>query len=156
MRGRSEVRRLQRRVDDVLQRATAATDEEVRSDLSRYLCVLISGWFENSLAELLLEFSRRNAAVPVQNYLTFSLERLTNVNKERLLQTLGAFDQRWREEFDQYIVDKREAALSTIIALRNDVAHGGGATVSYARVVGYYRSIEEIMDKLIDHLDPPP
>ncbi len=154
MTGRHEVGRLKRRLDAIFDRARQIQDDEVRADLSRFLCILISGWFEKSLRELLLEFVRRTAAAPIQNYMRVSLDRLTNIKKGKLLDTLGSFDARWRDEFDGFLIDQREAALTSIVALRNDIAHGGAAAISFATVREYYSSIEEIVERLADRLDP--
>jgi hypothetical protein len=153
--GRNEVRRLQRKLDAAFDRARQVTDDEVRSDLARHLCILVSGWFEKSVAELLLNFSR-SSPKPVVTYVENSLRWLTNVRKDRLLDTLGAFDARWRDEFDRFVVDEYEAALNSVVALRNDIAHGGAASISFATISAYYGRIEEIVDRLSDRLDPPP
>jgi RiboL-PSP-HEPN len=153
--GRSEVRRLQKRLDAIFQRARETKDDEIRSDLARFLCILVSGWFEKSLVELLLQFSRSSRA-PVVSYIQNSLGRLTNVRSDRLFDVLGSFDAKWREEFEKIVVDEHEAALNSVIALRNDISHGGSATVSFATISAYYARIDEIVTSLADRLDPPP
>lgn len=115
----------------------------------------MSGWFEKSVAELLLNFSRRSPK-PVVTYVENSLRWLTNVRKDRLLDTLGAFDARWRDEFDEFVVDEYEAALNSVVALRNDIAHGGPASISFATINEYYLRIDEIVERLAERLDPPP
>jgi len=115
----------------------------------------VSGWFEKSLAELLLEFSRKSPK-PVVSYIESTLRRMTNVRKDRLLDVLGSFDARWRDEFDKFVIDEHEAALNSVVALRNDIAHGGTAALSFGSMEKYYKRIDEIVAKLEDRLDPPP
>lgn len=156
MTGRNEVRRLQKRLDSAFERARKVQDDEIRSDLARYLCILVSGWFEKAVVELLLEFSRRSSPPQLVSYLEVTLRRLTNVRKERLLDVLGTFDVRWRDEYEKFVIDEREAALNSVVALRNDIAHGGVASISFASISQYYAKIGEVVDSLADRLDPPP
>jgi hypothetical protein len=70
------------------------------------------------------------------------------VDKERLLVVIGSFDQRWREELDTFVSDQRQAALNSVVGLRNDIAHGGGGSLSLGQVEKYWTSIQEVTDKL--------
>ena len=57
MTGRAEVARLEKQLDAAFQRVKGlgpAADIEVQSDFARYLCVLVSGYLEKSVAELML------------------------------------------------------------------------------------------------------
>ena len=156
MTGRNEVKRLQKRLDLAFERARHVQDDEVRSDLARHLCILVSGWFEKSLVELLLQFARRSSPQQVVSYLESELRWLMNVKSDRLLATLGKFDAKWRMLFEEVVIDDREAALNSVVALRNDIAHGGSASISFASINQYYLKIAEVVDELSDVLDPPP
>ena len=157
MRGRHEVDRLKRLLDNTFSRVDQlGTDLEVRSDLARYLCVLVSGYVENAVVELILAHCARQAAPSVQRYVESTLERFTNVNREKLLQLVGTFDSDLLVKLENYIVDEREAALNSVVALRHQIAHGGSAGISYARIREYYSSIQEIVEYLSDLLDPVP
>lgn len=157
MTGRAEVRRLERKLNDTFKRIDSLEDLEVRADFARYLCILVAGYVENALYELVLAYCRNASSPPVRSFVQSQLDRLTNVNSERLLQLIGSFDQKWREDLEVFITtDGRAAALNSLIALRHDVAHGGSAGISYVRVFEYYEKIEEIIDYLINLLDPAP
>ena len=139
----------------VFERAAAANaTAEVESDLARHLCVLVSGFVEKSVAELLAAFARRVGSPVLQNYVENSLRRLTNVNKEKLLQLLGAFEADWYKEYAAFVVDEREAALNSVVALRNQIAHGELSTLSLGRMREYWGGIQKIIDHLEDKLDP--
>jgi len=53
-------------------------------------------------------------------------------------------------------VDEYEAALNSVVALRNDISHGGSAAPSFGSIEKYYKRIDEIVEKLEDRLDPKP
>mgnify|MGYP001620158171 CR=1 FL=1 len=121
---------------------------ELRADYARHLCVLVSGYVERSVAEILLEYARHTTAAPLRSYLDVSLKRLRNVDSERLLNTIGSLDAGWRSELAAFVVDERQAALNSIVGLRNDIAHGGGTSVSLAQVEKYWTSVQEVIDKV--------
>lgn len=152
--GRLEVARLKMKLDATFSRVSLLEDLEVRADFARYLCVLVSGFLENAAYELFLAYTRCKAAPPVRSYVQVQLERLTNLNSERLLQLTGAFDAERRANLETFINGRRGEALNSIIALRHNVAHGGVASVSYVRVRQYYDTVIEIVDYLADLLDP--
>jgi hypothetical protein len=70
------------------------------------------------------------------------------------LDTIGGFDAGWRAEYDTFVADEREAALNSVVALRNDIAHGGGAGITLARISNYWNAIQEIVDHMENKFDP--
>lgn len=59
MTGRAEVGRLRQVLEDTFKRAEkVGGDTELQSDFARYLCVLVSGFLEKAVAELILEHAR--------------------------------------------------------------------------------------------------
>ena len=123
----------------------------LEADYARHLCVLISGYVERSLAEIILAYATGKTPAPLHSYLESSLRRLTNVDKERLLAVVGSLDAGWRAELDAFVIDERLAALNSIVGLKNDIAHGGGASVSLDQVKKYWAAIQEVIDK-VEHL----
>jgi len=147
-----EVELRRRRIAAVFERAQrvggAGDPTEFQADYARYLCVLISGFVERALAEIILAYAQTKAAQPLRAYLEATLRRLANVDKERLLMLIGSLDARWREELELFVVDQRQAALNSVVGLRNDIAHGGGGSLSLGQVSKYWVSIQEIVDKV--------
>lgn len=127
---------------------------EQQADDARDLCVLLSGFVERSVAEIVLAYAQDKTAAPLRSFLEASLRRLTNVDKERLLAVVGSLDAGWRGELEQFVVDERQAALNSIAGLRNDIAHGGGASISLRQVERYWVALQEVIDKLEEILMP--
>lgn len=153
--GRAEVERRRAVLEATLTRARSTNlDSETQSDLARYLCVLVSGFVEKAVAELLVAYSSASGSPALQSYVRNSLGRLKNVNRNRLLDLMGAFDPTWRSDYEAFLVDERQAALDSVVALRNDIAHGGGAGITLARLAGYWDAVQQIVDHLENKLDP--
>lgn len=149
-----EVEHRKRRLTAVFARAAAAgsgpASEELQSDYARHLLVLVSGFVEKAVAEIIVQYARDKAAAPLRTYVESSLRRLTNVDKERLLKVVGSLDANWSAEMDKFVIDERQAAINSVVGLRNDIAHGGGSSISLRQVEKYWAAVQEIVDKLAD------
>jgi hypothetical protein len=123
---------------------------EVQSDYARHLCVLVSGFVERAVAEIILSYAQGKTSAPLRSFLEVALRRLASLDKEKLLNVVGSLDAGWRAQLDAYVVDERQAALNSIVGLRNDIAHGGTAAISLAQVQKYWVAVQEIVDKVED------
>lgn len=155
MNGRAEVWRLRQRLEATIKRLDLVqADPELQSDFAKYLCILVSGYVETAVTELLLEHSRRNAAPTVQRYVEAQTRRLTNLNSERLQQLLGSFDPDWRQSLSLLLVDEKKDALDSVVNLRNRIAHGEFVGVTYQRITGYFTHIKPVVEKVAELCAP--
>ena len=157
MTGRNEVHRLTQRLDATFARAKLLghADSELLADFARYLVILVSGFLENALVEIVLDHARKGSRPSVQRFVQSRLKGQTNMKCQRILDLLGSLDETWRKELEGFLVDEKKDAVDSVIALRNAVAHGehaGGVTVS--RISGYYQQIQLVVRKVADLCDP--
>lgn len=153
--GRLEVERLKRRLDETFKRYDELpSNTEVQSDYSRYLCVLVAGYVEQAVQELTLERCRQQASPSVRRYASAQLRRLQNMNAEKLTQTLASFDPRLKADLESTFRAELDA-LSSLVANRHAIAHGGSVGVSYVRVKESYALIQTLIDWLAGEFDPP-
>lgn len=152
MRAVRDVESRRRRITAVLDRAEKvgelAGGDEVQADYARHLCVLMSGFVERSVAEIIQEYAKDKTAGPLRAFIEAQLKRLRNVDKDRLLVVVGSLDLGWRAQLEAFVVDERQAALNSVVGLKNDIAHGGGTGVSLLQVTKYWSAIQEVVDKL--------
>jgi hypothetical protein len=148
MAGSPQVDSLRKRLDAAFARVASLKemDLEVQSDFARYLCVLVSGYVETVVAQIAIEHCERRAQPSVSSYAGSQLSRVQNVNADRLLQLMGYFDSAWRKELEAFIDGRRKEALDSVVALRNEIAHGKHVGVTYARIREYYLSIKEVVE----------
>lgn len=155
MTGRAEVVRLRHKLDATFQRAAGIQgDLELAADFARYLCVLVSGFLEQSVREFVLEHARKRAAPTVQRYVESRLRRFTNANAQRLIELIGSFDADWRRDLEGYLVDERRAAVDSVIDLRNTISHGGHVGLTVGRVTDYYTQIKRVVEHIGGICDP--
>ena len=152
MTGRAEVDSLRQRLDATFNRASGmGGDAELLSDFSRYLCVLVSGFLERSIVELVLEHVRRNSHPSVQRHIEARLRRsFTNAKAQRIVDLLGSFDPAWRRDLDAFLIDEHKDAVDSIIHLRNTISHGKFVGLTMTRVRDYYARVVIVVDHIAD------
>jgi hypothetical protein len=155
MTGLAEVHRLRQALDHTFSRAAAiGADTELQSDFARYLCVLVSGFLEKAVVELILEHARRHSQPSIQRFVEYRSQRIANVNCQRLQDLLGTFDPVWRSDLEKFLVDERKAALDSIVSLRNSISHGQSVGVTLVRVKEYYTHIKDVIEHVADLCAP--
>lgn len=155
MSGRSEVARLKDRLDATFARGGGITEEEIRADFARYLCVLVCGFLERSVVELLLHYTNTHAQTSVTRYVTWRLKiGFQNPSKGKITETVGIFDRMWKDDLEAYIVEERHAAISSVLTQRNAIAHGDWSDITYTRIKTYYEDILDVVNRIADLVVP--
>lgn len=153
--GRSEYVRRRNRLDATFKRIPdASSDLELQSDYAKYLCVLVSGFFEKTIVALVLDYVSRNASPAILLHVEKELDRWTNPNVEKIFQLLASFSQQWRNYAELYLVDERRASVLSLVALRHQIAHGESVGTSLSQVKAHYKHVVDVLDFLADLLDP--
>jgi len=151
MTGRAQVQRERQRLDETFKRASGVKgDPELSSDFARYLCVLVSGFLEQAIIELLLEYVRLRSPEAIQRHVGQRLRRFTTANVHNITELLCSFDIDWQEDLKSYLVDEHKAAVNSIVDLRQAVSHGRFAGVTMVSVQRYYDRVKEVVDHIAD------
>ncbi|HLP51361.1 MAG TPA: MAE_28990/MAE_18760 family HEPN-like nuclease [Chitinophagales bacterium] len=121
--------------------------DELKSHLSKYLCLQVSGYLENVLRDLITEYAKGKCPQAIANYVNYNIEYCTNLKDERLYEILGSFDTTWADTFRTSLTQEQKASLNSIIANRNQIAHGNyfNSNISYRSISDYYSDLKEIV-----------
>jgi len=125
-------------------------DDELAAHWSRYLCVLLSGFIENSLKILITEYTNKKSHPNVSNYVSKQISFITNLNYERIQQLLGAFSDNWRSNYEANITDEQKDAIDSIVANRHNIVHGRSVGVSPVQIKEYYTSVLKVVNIIED------
>lgn len=142
----SEVFKEKKRLDNIFKLIDNISDEETKAHLSRYLCVLVSGFIENSMKYLICEYARNSASPKIVNYIQSKTENIANLNCEKVKQILGLFSKTWLELFENKIDEIEKDAINSVIANRNNIVHGKSVGLTFVRIKDYYEKIKAIID----------
>lgn len=155
MNGRAEVSRLRMRLDATFGRCPlSSADFEVQADYAKYLCILVSGFFENAIVALILDYVERRSAPEVAVFVERQLDRWTNPNSEKINTLFGSFNNDWRLSLNGYLVDERKDSINSLVALRHKIAHGESVGTSLSQVKAHYKTILEVVEYIADLVDP--
>ncbi len=78
-------------------------EPEEQADWAKYLSVLVSGYLEQALKEILLEFADQHDANRLQNYIEATWPESRNMKTANIKDILNSFDHSWGTGFDQWI-----------------------------------------------------
>ncbi len=144
------------RLDHLFAKISLTSNPADQSEWSKYLCVLVSGFIEESLRVLLEEYTNKHSAPNIQNFVKKQIDSITNCKTTRILEVLGKFNQKWAEEFTIKIqersdkTDEIKNSIDSVITNRHTIAHGGNVGITYARIQTYYNNIKKAVEILED------
>ena len=142
---------MKQRLDVTFERAKGVgRDTELQSDFARYLCVLVSGYIEKAVVELVLEHARKTGAPTLQRFVERRTKSFTNPKASHIQELLGSFDPGWQQDLSKFLVDERKDAVDSVVDQRNTIAHGGSVGLTYSRISEYYRQAQHVIDRVAE------
>ncbi|MFX0200778.1 MAG: HEPN domain-containing protein [Candidatus Hodarchaeota archaeon] len=137
-----DVSREKQKIDHIFNLANQIQpDDELLSHWAKYLCVLTSGFVENSLRAILTQFVAPRSSSEVANYVESKIRTITNLNEERVYQLLWSFSSDWGDKFREKRTEKQKDAIDSVVANRNLIVHGRSVGITIVRMREYYAEI---------------
>lgn len=149
-----EAERFRARLDATFLLAETAENEDVRDHLSRYLCILVSGYLETSIREMLLSYTDGKCHPRIRNFVEDKLKYFQNPRSDRIEALLRSFDINFVESAKREIQREDIEAIDSIIARRNQIAHGSPAGISLGTLKDYRTRAERALlglKKILQH-----
>lgn len=142
-----EVVRYKHRLDHLFRKGAGFSDDaEMQSHWARYLCILVSGFLEVGIREAYGQYARNKSAQYVANYVEGRLEFFQNPKMSKILELTRAFSPEWADSLEDATKDEYKAAVDSIVANRNRLAHGDDVGLTYVRVKEYYERVQKVVE----------
>lgn len=141
-----ELTRQKQRLDDLFEKARAFPDAELQSHWCRYLCVLVSGFLENSVKLTYSEYARRRSDPWVADFVQSRLQQFQNPKMGAILEIVGAFSQEWRESLDDKTNDRIGESVNSIVGNRHKIAHGESVGLTLRSLSQYYADALKVVE----------
>lgn len=138
---------------------TASTEGQIaeitiQSNWAKYLCILTSGYLEQSVKEIIFEYiSKHSKSEELIKYAENSWQKSRNFSYDKLLHTMGLFNNEWEANLALWfeLDDKRKSDINSLVKWRNDIAHGNeanttGITINSAK--SKYDTVVSLVDKI--------
>lgn len=130
-------------------------DDELRSHLTKYICVLCSGFIENSIFHAFSDIAE-NSCEPsvVLTYAKSQLYKIQNANSEKIRGLAKAFNPDWHDPLKAYLQEEnRGAAINYILKDRHNIAHGRDSDITIIKLEGYLNKTIEVIKYLENNLN---
>lgn len=129
-------------------------DKELESHIAKYLTVLVSGIYEESIETLLKECIQNGPISPeIENFIVKQIGLMfRNPNQENIIKLLKQFSENWSSELKRKIEEINWDCLNSICANKNLIAHGHNCEITFADIKEYFTGSQIIlveMDSLI-------
>lgn len=104
---------------------------DVQAHWAKYTCVLISGFIEQAVKEIVLEHASVAYNTRVRKYVEYTWPSSRNMKCNAIIDLLGNFDDSWRVSFEDWLSDdERVKEINEIVNWRNNIAHGNEANTN--------------------------
>ena len=135
----NERERIAARIGRILKEADKMDNDELKSDMARYACILVSGYLEASCRDIFGNFAKNQSSPAVHRFVARQLDQYYNLKADRFIQLANSFDpERGRKIEQDGEFGKLKDAVDSIVANRNNVAHGRDTGISLAVIKDYY------------------
>jgi hypothetical protein len=140
------------KIDNLFEKVACFEEPAIKSEWSKYLCILVSGFIEESLRVLLEKYCENKASANIQKFVGKKIDNITNCKTEKIKRILLEFSSDWENEFTNKINDQIKTAIDNVVQNRHKIAHGKSIPMSYHNILNYYNNVKkavEILEEII-------
>ena len=143
-----ESQSLENRVGRLISHARQVQDEELRAELTKYLCILIASLIEKKCTERIARFVASKSAPVIEGFVLNQLSRIPKVAGKDIRDLFRRFNADVAEAWYEDLSDENRDALDSIKSNRNLLAHGDYIGLSLGQLMGYKRRSDEALSSL--------
>ncbi|MBW4615321.1 MAG: hypothetical protein KME21_19005 [Desmonostoc vinosum HA7617-LM4] len=150
-----EVMRAKQKLDNLFEKVNQLPDDiELKAHWARYLCILVSGFIENSVRAIYSQYAKNKAIPNIANFVERKLDDLQNPKMEKILQLTAAFSLEWESNLRNATEGELKDAINSIVANRNNIAHGQDVGITYATIKDYYEKAFKVIKMIENQCNP--
>ena len=136
-------------VDDLFKQINSFTgDPFIKSLLTYYLCVRVSGFLENSVRTIFLDYSIPMSRGNVPTYISNKLKKFPNPTWSAIIELATDYNKLWADNLKKTIKPSVPSALDSINVNRNAIAHGSTSSITIGDLTSYYNDVLILIDEL--------
>lgn len=145
------ITRHKQRLDNLFTEAAKITDFRMQGEWAKYLCVLSSGYLENSIRIILDSYISTHSTPTIQRLNEPFVSNITNCKIGKITKILEQFDPNWGINFTteinakSKIPDEIKDSIDSLVQTRHDIAHGKNVGAGYVRIKAYFEKAEVVV-----------
>jgi hypothetical protein len=146
-----EIRRNQQKIDSVVNEmdgSIADVSPSLQGVLSSHLVILASGHIELSVKELIKRYGETHGNRQIVRFIDRTIDRENSLNCEKIEKVLSRLDREWWPRLTNAIGADESAAVDSLKALRDQIAHGRFNGTGFMTVRNYYDGAKRFVSKL--------
>ena len=127
----SFTRRINSTISQIESLSYDGSADEIKSNLSKYLCILISGYTEKVFINMLVQYFKIRNSPRIPRFIAQTHKHTTNLKMNKIEEILSSFDSEWSDKLKSNIhYDEYAASVNSIYENRNKIAHGESNNVT--------------------------
>ena len=142
-----DARTLEISIDSTYREALGLADEN-QSRLAQLMTIWVSGYLEITCRDVLLAYTERTSDKAVTRFVDQNLQRMRSPNTQEILNLVRSFDKDRAEELKEFFQGSIKESVDGVVALRNQIAHGGPANTTIANVKKQFDDSRKLATKL--------
>jgi hypothetical protein len=144
-----QVHSITQKLDHIFDLSNRLTeDDELSAQYARYLCVLVSGYIEESIRLLLVDYAQRRSSPEILRYVRLKTKSVTNLKSSKIKELLVSFSEEWVTHYEEKVSDESIDAIDSVVANRHNIAHGKNTNISLGVVRNYYALVKPVIKEL--------
>ena len=144
----SERQLLKKRIDRLFDLAPGISDDELRAELTKHVCVLSSGLLELTCREILSKYSSKRCSPQVLRAIDSFIANFQNPKVGKIVDLLSQFDPTKATEWRDKLLDEEAASIDSIVSNRHQIAHGRSIGLSISVLQTYYTNANKALREL--------
>ena len=96
----------------------------LQEDLRRYLCLRCAGFLEQMTYVAVMDFLGRKSSGPAFEFSCSFFRNAPNLTVSAFVRLIARFGSSYETQFEDFLTPTRRDALSDLLSVRNDIAHG--------------------------------
>lgn len=144
----SELNKQHTRIRTLIEKAKQfEPDDELRSHLTKYICVLCSGFIENSIYHAFCDIADKSCTPSVVlTYTKTQLYKIQNANAEKIRELTKSFNPNWHDGIRAFLQEEnRGSAINYILKDRHNIAHGRDSDITIGKLEDYLNKTVEVI-----------
>ena len=123
-------------------------EDEMKSHLAKYICILCSGFLENVVKLLYTDYIKNLTTVEnIISYAISNLSGINNPNSERLRNIAKSFNVVWERDLNAFMItEERNTTINFIMKERHSIAHGKDSDITLRRIRDYHLKSLEVAE----------
>lgn len=154
-----ELNKQYQRIETLIHRTESVfePDDELLSEMAKYICVVCSGFLENTLYEIFSDYVKKEtSSSTLISYSEKCLSKIQNPKKQAMIDLSKSFNPIWGDELDAFLdQEERGSSINYIITERHRIAHGDDSQITIGRIKIHLKRIQEVVEFIENMTNKP-